>query len=151
MFKKLILKLPFVQARIKEAEIVGSDRLGVIKRYEHFKLKEVEDLADEKVSGLLTTVDPKKIVSLDKRGGIVYIGGERADEGRLGNLKAEAEFFLNSDLWHLIYETPKELAQRAMFIDSESLDGLKKGRSILYTLSTQKNILDVFKSYESKK
>ncbi len=99
----------------------------------------------------MTVIDPRKIVTIDKPRGIVYIGGTRVDNARLSNLKAEAEFFLASDLWALIYETPKELAQRAMFISGESLVDMQKGKSMLYTLSTQKNILDTFKSYIPKK
>ncbi len=112
--------------------------------------KTQQDLIEEKaiqlLNELLSNVDLTKIVAVDKTRGIVYIGGEKADAGRLANLKAEAEFLLNSELWTLIYETPKELAQRAMFVNGESLDDMKKGKSILYTLSTQKNILDTLKS-----
>lgn len=94
------------------------------------------------LNSLLSNVDLNRIVSLDKARGIVYIGGKQADRGRLTNLKAEAEFLMQSDLWKLLQETPRELAQRAMFVDSESIDDLKKGKSILYTLSTQQKIVD---------
>ncbi len=93
----------------------------------------------------------KKVVTIDKAKGMVYVGGERIDENRLANLKSEAEFFLASDLWHLIQETPKELAHKAMFIEGDNIDQMKKGRSMLYTLSSQKNMLDLFKSYVAKK
>lgn len=111
----------------------------------------IDELANEKLAALLTVIDPRKIVTIDKPRGIVYIGGVRVDVGRMANLKAEAEFFLASDLWSLLYETPKELAQRAMFVSGESLVDMQKGKSMLYTLSTQKNILDTFKSYIPKK
>lgn len=109
--------------------------------------KQAEELAVKKLNDLLSTVDMKKIVTMDKTNGIVYIGGERAEAGRLANLKAETEFFLQSDLWHLIHETPKELAQRTMFVSGETLADLQKGKSILFTLSSQQNILSIFKSY----
>jgi len=119
----------------------------------HNKLNEekIDRLANEKLASLLSLVDPQKIVRIDKPRGIVYIGGNRVDNNRLANLKAEAEFFLASDLWSLLYETPKALAEQAMFVSGESLDDMKKGRSMLYTLSTQKNIIDTFKSYTPKK
>lgn len=113
--------------------------------------KKAEELAKEKLSNLLSPVDLNKIITLDKQKGIVFIGGQRVDEGRLANLKSEAEALEGFDLWQLLYETPKELAQRAMFIDGDNLDAMKKGRSILYTLSSQKTIIDVLKSYQSKK
>jgi hypothetical protein len=115
------------------------------------KTKSIDDLANEKLASLLSIVDPAKIVTVDKPRGIVYIGGVRVDNNRLANLKAEAEFFLASDLWSLIYETPKELAQRTMFVSSETLVDLQKGKSMLFTLSSQKNIIDIFKSYVPKK
>lgn len=105
-----------------------------------------EARAFELLNGLLSNVDLTKIVSLDKLKGIVYIGGKPADKGRLTNLKAEAEFFMQSDLRGLLQETPKELAQRAMFVTGESLDDMKKGKSILYTISTQENILNILTS-----
>jgi hypothetical protein len=96
---------------------------------------------DEELNKLLSVVDTKKIISLDKASGIIYIGGEPADEGYLKNLKAEAEALLVSDLWKVIYNTPKALAEKAMFIEGKTLEDLNKGRSMLYTLDTQKNIL----------
>lgn len=118
-------------------------------------LKNYEDeIAEEKASkmlnDLLSNVDMTSIVSLDKMRGIVFIGGKQADKGRLSNLKAEAEFLMQSDLWKLLSETPRELAQRAMFVDSESLDDMKKGKSILFMLATQKKIIDTLLSVSIK-
>lgn len=113
--------------------------------------KKAEEMAESKVASLFSIVDMKKIVTIDKTKGIVYVGGDRIDDNRLANLKAEAEFFEASDLWHLIQETPKELAHKAMFVAGDSLDDMKKGRSMLYTLSSQKNMIDLFKSYVAKK
>lgn len=110
----------------------------------------MSDEVKQALNDLLSPVDLHKIVTLDKTNGIVFIGGKRITEGQMKNLKSEAEFLLNSELWTLIYETPKELAQRAMFVNGESLDDMKKGKSILYTLSTQLNILNVLKSYKVK-
>lgn len=111
--------------------------------------KKAEELMTNRLNELLSNVDLTKIVAQDPRGFIV-IGGKHAENGRLTNLKAEAEFLVQSDLWGLLYETPKELAQRAMFVESQSLDDLKKGKSILYTLSTQTKILDTLKAYVPK-
>lgn len=109
------------------------------------------EMAEKKLNDLLSPVDLRKIVTLDKTRGIVFIGGEKADDGRLSNLKSEAEFLLKSDIWGLLCETPKELASRAMFVNGETLADLQKGKSILYMLSTQKNILETLKGYIQKK
>lgn len=113
--------------------------------------KRAEELAKEKLANLLSIVDLHKIVTVDKARGIVYVGGKILEEGQLQGLKAEAEYFTNSDLWSLLYETPKELAQKTMFVAGESLADMQKGKSILYTLSAQNNIIDVFRSYQPKK
>lgn len=112
--------------------------------------KEALVKANKLVNDLLSPVDLTRIITLNKTQGLIYIGGEKADDLRLQNLKAEAEFLLKSDIWKLLCETPKELAERQMFVASESLDDLKKGKSMLYLLSTQKNILALLSSYSPK-
>jgi len=109
--------------------------------------KTVAEKVRAALNDLLTVVDENMIITLDAKIGTIYIGGQRAEPSRLANLKSEAEFLLNSDLWNILYETPKELAQRAIFVNGETLDDLKKGRSMLYVLSSQKRILDILKSY----
>ena len=109
--------------------------------------KRAEELAKQKLAQLLSIVDESLIVAIDARTKQVFIGGEKADEGRLGNLRSEAQFLLESDLWKVIYETPKQLAHKAMFVDDGKLDTqLLKGRAILYTLATQEKIVNLFKS-----
>ena len=112
--------------------------------------KTVEELAQQKLKELFTPVNMQNVVSLDRKGGIIYIGNERADDSRLANLHAEAEFFMESDLWRVINETAKQLAQIAMFTAGDSIDDMKKGRAILFTLSAQQNAVDIFKRYQKK-
>lgn len=108
---------------------------------------DVEGAVDKRMNELLSPIDHKRIVTLDSKAGAIYIGGNRADEGRLLNLKQEAEALERFDLWGIIHETPKELAQRAMFVAGDSIEEMRKGRAMLYTLDTQRRILDTFKSY----
>lgn len=112
--------------------------------------KKAEELSKQKLEKLLSVVDEKLIISFSEKLKAVFIGGERADDARLLSLKAEAEYFLASDLWKILSETPKELAQRAMFMAGESIDDMKKGRTMLYTLDTQDRILKTLKSYSQK-
>lgn len=107
--------------------------------------EKADKLANERLAALLTTVDEKLVVSMDSRSKALLIGGERPDDARLANLKSEALFLIESDLWKVIYETPKALAEQAMFKDDGKLETqLLKGRAILYTLATQKRIVDIF-------
>lgn len=111
--------------------------------------KMADDRLEEKIVELLTIVDPKMIVSFSAREKAVFIGGEKiTDPGHLQSLKAEAELLLSSSLWQILHETPKELAQRAMFVAGESVSDMTKGRAMLHTLDTQKKILETLKSYQ---
>lgn len=105
-----------------------------------------QEKAKQLLNDLLSPVDLKAVVALDSRTRQIHIGGEPAEAARLANLKSEAEFLVESDLWKLLHETPKELAQRAMFVDGKSLDDMQKGRSILYVLATQKRIVELLRS-----
>lgn len=151
-FQKFILNLKFVKTAIKEAEVQAFPKaLADLKETNLYDTEEkAKELTKKTLNNLLSPVDLTAIVTLDKNRGIVYIGGVKADDGRLNNLKAEAEFILQSDIWRLIYETPKELAQRTMFVSGETLADMQKGKSILYTLSTQKNIVETLKGYIKK-
>jgi hypothetical protein len=132
-------------------EVFGHAEKDILETFEGDVEKRAEELAKEKLANLLSNVDLNKIVTVDKPRGIVYVGGKRLEEGKLASLKAEAEYFMQSELWALLSETPRELAQKAMFVEGDNLATLQKGRSILYTLSAQQNILDMFRSYSPKK
>lgn len=104
-----------------------------------------EDEIETKLSELLTGVDFNDVISTDKAKGIVYLGKDRANPARLNNLKAEAEFLAQSDLWKLLNETPKELAQKEMFVHADSIEGMRKGRAVIFLMSQQNNIIELLK------
>lgn len=110
-----------------------------------------QELANTKLANLLSAVDMTKIVTIDKQHGFVYLGGVKMEESALANFSQEAEIISSSALWQLLIETPKELAQRAMFVDGDNIDSMKKGRAILYCLSSQKNIIELFRNYVPKR
>lgn len=112
--------------------------------------KRAKELSEKLLNDLLSPVDLTQIATVGERDRQLYIGGERADASKVQNLQAEANILLSSDLWKILYETPKELAQREMFVMGDNLDSMKKGRSILYTLATQKKVIDTIKSYIPK-
>lgn len=111
-----------------------------------------EKLAKEKLVALLSPIDERMIISFNEREKAVYIGGQRiTDPGMLSNLKHEAEAILQFDLWRILNETPKRLAQKALFEDDGKSEVLHvKGRSMLYLLDTQNKILSTLKSYDRK-
>ncbi len=151
--KRYILGLSFVKESLREGNIEAF-RLAqkdILETLRDDLDKKSEELAQQKLAKLLSPIDPATIVTFDTRSRIVYIGGEKAEESRLGNLKSEADFLAESDLWKILVETPKKLAEKAMFLEGENLDTMKKGRSMLYTLATQQKILDTFRTYAQSK
>lgn len=96
---------------------------------------------------LLSIIDEKMVARFDAKTGAVFIGGERADQARLANLKSEAEFLIQTDLWKILNHSIRQLAEQAMFVSGESLDDMKKGRSILFMLDSQKRMVELFKSF----
>lgn len=156
--KQWVWSSKWVQFEVKEAikreEIHYATRLfknavdDVQAGFEGDVKVEAEIQAEQMLVDLLSPIDPRHIVSVDKRNALVYIGGQKAEPQLLNNLKSEADFILQSGIWRVLYETPKELAHKAMFVEGDSLDTLKKGRSMLYTLSTQKNILSILSGYK---
>lgn len=151
--KNRVIALPFIQKLLEDAYTKGGidsfplAHRDILETMADDLDVQAEELARKKLENLLTVVDEKKIVSIDTRSNQVVIGGQAVDEGRLANLRSEAQLFMESDLWQLIYESPKALAERAMFRDDGKLDTqLLKGRAVLYTLSTQKKIVDIFKN-----
>lgn len=100
-------------------------------------------LADKMLCDLLSPVDLDNVITFNKQTKQIFLNGELADDIKLNNLMAEAEFFRQSELWKVIYNTPKTLAENALFKDDGKSEVLHaKGRAILYTLDTQKKIIE---------
>lgn len=160
LFKIWVLNWRFVQREIEAHKTMAREeerpkvfqmaQKDILDTMKDDMEKQANEIAEKKLGALLSVVDEQHVVKYDKSGRLIYIGETLADEARLGNLRAEAQQVLESEVWKIIYETPKSLAEKAMFVAGESIDDMKKGRAILYTLATQKRILGVFKSYAPK-
>lgn len=112
--------------------------------------KDIQLEVDKELSRLLGFVDEKSIVTIDQARGIVFIGGQRIDEARLANLKAESEMLLNSELWKLLSETIRHMAYEQIFVKSKDYSEIVSGKMWLYHLDVQKKLMDVFKSYKKQ-
>jgi hypothetical protein len=112
--------------------------------------KTIDDKVNERISKLLGFVDEKSIVTIDKTKGLVFIGGERVDEGRLMNLKTESEFFMNSELWKVLNETIRYMAYDTAFVKSTKWEDVLSSKMWLYHLDIQKKLMETFKSYKKK-
>lgn len=160
MTKDWIIGLKFVQEyvheRIRASEMgfrmsnFEAARKDILETMRDDLDEQAEGLAKKKLNDLLSAVDMNGIVTFNKQQGTIFIGGDRVTPERLSNLQSESEALQSMDIWRLIYETPKELAQRSMFVQGETLADMQKGRTMLYLLSTQKNILDIFRKPAAK-
>ncbi len=113
--------------------------------------KAVEEKARQMLESLLSTIDERKIITFNDKEKSVYIGGVRATVEQLANLKQEAEAIVQFDLWNILNETPKKLAQNALFLDDGKSEIVHaKGRSMLYLIGTQNRILTTLRSYNPK-
>ncbi len=112
--------------------------------------KDVKEEAEKLLKDMLGALDEARLVTFDKQKGLVYIGGEVADDARLANLKAESEFMLSSELWKLLSETMRYMAYEQMFTKSTSFDDMRSGKMLLYHLDVQKKLMQAFKSYQKR-
>ena len=152
-FKQYILGLGFVRAEILKANMEGID-FGVFQsKNENSKTLEqqADQLAEQKVAQLLSFADLNKIVTYNKDAGIIFIGSRRLEPAEIVALKGEADFLLQSNLWSIIGETLKDIACKTMFEKSTTFDDMRSGKMMLYNLSIQNNILNIFKNYAPKK
>ncbi len=86
-----ILKLPFVQEALRQAEIAAFPKAqkDILETMRDDLDKESDKLAQEKLAALLTGIDFNKVITHDQKQGFIYIAGERAEDARLVNLKNE--------------------------------------------------------------
>lgn len=113
--------------------------------------KRAQIIADKKVKDLYVPIKMEHVITMTKNG-VIYINGEQADDARLANLKNEAEALLQFDLFKVLHDTPRALAEKSMFLeDGEITTQLLKGRAVIYMLDSQKKILDLLKNVQIKK
>lgn len=113
-------------------------------------MKKIDKDIDQEIAKLLGFADFKSIMTFDESKGVIYIGGERVDDSRLANLKSESEFVLNSELWKILMETIKHMAEQMMFVRSSKWEDLQSGKMWLYHLDIQKKLMEIFKRYKGK-
>lgn len=159
MFKKWILSLPFITQAVVEnnEELYRKAFKHAREDLEETRIDDIEERADElskqRISKLLGIFDENLVITRNAKTGIVYIGGEQVESGRLISLKQEAEYLVSTDIWKIINSSLNHVTRQAMFEKSDFTNGtrdLDNGKSILYTLSFQNNILELLRSYQHK-
>lgn len=153
--KNWILNLGFVKEAINLASVQGTDfgiEQGKDKIEMLSKLNEdvLERRSNEKLAKLLGAVDENFVVTYDKKTGLVFMGGVKLDEYQIMNLKSEAEAIAQMQIWKTLSETLKQQAQKTIFENSTEWADVMNGKMMLYNLSLQQKILDIFRNYKPK-
>lgn len=103
--------------------------------------RRAEVLSEKKVANLLSVVDWDMVISKDMKTGVLYLGTEPIETARLANLHSEANLIADMDLWKILVHTARGIAHKAMFVEGENIDAMRKGRSMLYTLDSQEKVI----------
>ncbi len=151
--KNYILNLSFVKQcvadeikhAVYEPEIA---KLEIIKQSNLKYFQSIDDEAQNKLQELLGNVDYTSVVTFDKNTRSIAVGGIKLEEDKLSNLRSEAEFFLASDLYKILSETKKDLAYKTMFDKSQNFEDLRTGKLILFNISQDKVVINLFKNWQ---
>ncbi len=113
--------------------------------------KRAQIIADRKVKDLYVPIKMDSVITMTKNG-VIYINGTQADDAMLANLKSEAEAITQFNLFKILQETPRALAERAMFLEDGNIEAqLLKGRAVIYMLDSQKRVIELLKNVQIKK
>lgn len=144
---KYILKLNIFKEALRDAEIeaFAKAQKDILETMEDDILRQAKELSLKLLQDLLTPINWSYVVKYNPTNKVLTIGDLPVEAARLANLRAEAQFIMESDLWKLLNETPRAEAHNSMFVKGETLDDMKKGKSMLFILKQQQNIVDIFR------
>lgn len=111
--------------------------LRMIKR---LKVKIIYWLAQH----LLPVVDDQQIISFKNKK--LYINHVEATVGQVNNLVAEANLIEATELWKIINNDLNEKTRKRVYVDSTDVMDLVVGKTILYTLDVQQNLINKIKN-----
>lgn len=74
---------------------------------------------------------------------VMKIGGEKATETEIANLKNEAQMIEGTRMWKLMMETTTAAAEESIFKSSKNIEDIHYGKAMLFNLSVLKNMLSV--------
>lgn len=74
--------------------------------------------------------------------GRLFLDGEELSADEMIRLQQEADYFANSRLASILWNSLYSQAQKIMFENSEDFDDMRNGKMMMYNISVQKNIVD---------
>ena len=120
--------------------------MAKVKKY--ITEEEITRRVSERLAEILQTVDYSCVVTYSDKTRTIYIGGKQIPEAQALNLRSEAEFFKNTELYKLLTETKKNTAYMTMFEKSQSFEDMRFGKAMLYDISMDKKVMDIFTAYK---
>lgn len=97
-------------------------------------------LLTKEVAELFNTVGPDDV--LFKEDGRWYLGTQQLSPDLIRQYADEANIIKTTMLWKELDKCIKYLANRTMFLKSETVDDLIAGKLVLFTLKNMEKILD---------
>ncbi len=158
MIRNFILNLSFVRGAINKAGMEGTD-YGVEQTVSNYKSlytanylidEKIEKAVNERLSKLLGVVDENFVITYNEKTGQVFMSNTILEEYQIMNLKAEAEAISQMQIWKTLSETLKQQAHKTIFEKSTEFQDVINGKMMLYNLSLQQKIIDIFRKYTPK-
>lgn len=100
---------------------------------------ERSDIEDWLLGSVMNVPVTKDILSFPN--GVTVLGGRRLLPAEVNQLRNEARVLRKMKLWNAMHETVIESAKKMMFENSRSYEDMRAGKTILYALDMQSNIL----------
>lgn len=96
---------------------------------------------------LLPIVNIEQVISFKNKK--LYINHKEATVGQVNNLVAEANIIEKMDLWQIINNDLNEKTRKRVYVDSVDIMDLVVGKTILYTLDVQANLISKIKNLQN--
>lgn len=93
-------------------------------------------------------LDSKKVIYAGNKDGMwsVKLGGKPVKGTELQNLQNEAKMIKQTRLWAMMLEAKKNAAHTYMFTGMKTLDDAHYGKTLLYSMSIDEQILDALEN-----
>lgn len=113
---------------------------GYLMGRKHEREEQEKNPKIELIPREIPSINLEFVLTSDKQGHL-FLNGEIIDGTKQKELIHEASLFKNTKIWDILSNTLKHNAQLTMFNNAKDTQDLMNGKAILYTISTQENII----------
>lgn len=90
---------------------------------------------------LLPVIDERDAIAFNKQGEI-FLGGEKATQHQVNNLKEEVKFLKETELWRVMNTYLNKVAEKRIITESKDFTDVIVGKVMLYTFDVQQKIIE---------